>query len=202
MFWLLAGWRRRYALQHGWGQRKKVNTMTATVTYLHEEHEQITVDANALKSAMRAVAGGVCVVTAGQGAQKTGATVTSATALSMDPPTMIVNINKSSSTWPIIARYNHFCVNILSAEQQDVASRFAGIGGLKGAERYAGADWVELESGAYGLCGALGVIDCAVEDVVERHTHAIVIGRVLSVQEGTGLPLVYHAGRYVQLAQG
>ena len=60
---------------------------------------------------------------------------------------------------------------------------------------------MELESGAYGLSGALGVIDCAVEDVVERHTHAIIIGRVLSVQESAGRPLVYHGGRYVQLAQ-
>ncbi|WHA43156.1 flavin reductase family protein [Agrobacterium larrymoorei] len=175
--------------------------MTATVTYLHEEREKISFDASELKAAMRTVAGGVCVVTAGSGAQRTGATVTSATALSMDPPTMIVNINKTSSTWPIIARYNHFCVNILSAEQEEVASRFAGVGGLKGAERYSGADWFELESGASGLRGALAVIDCAVEDVIERHTHAIVIGRVLSVEQGAGLPLLYHAGRYVQIAQ-
>ncbi|GAK69723.1 flavin reductase family protein [Agrobacterium rubi] len=175
--------------------------MTATVTYLQNEAERAVFDSNALKAAMRSLAGGVSVITAGTGANRTGATVTSATALSMDPATMIVNINKSSSTWPIISRFNHFCVNILSAEQQEVAARFAGVGGLKGAERYAGADWFTLESGAYALKGALAAIDCAVEDVIERHTHAIIIGRVLSVEQSSGEPLVYHGGQYAALAQ-
>ncbi|NTJ44858.1 flavin reductase family protein [Agrobacterium larrymoorei] len=174
--------------------------MTATVTYLHEEPVQDRFNSDELKAAMRNVAGGVSVITAGTGVNRVGATVTSATALSMNPPTMIVNINRSSSTWPIIARYNHFCVNILAAEQQDIASRFAGQGGLKGAERYAGAEWFELDSGASGLKGALSVIDCAVEDVIERHTHAIVIGRVLSVVQGEGSPLLYHSGRYAQIS--
>jgi flavin reductase (DIM6/NTAB) family NADH-FMN oxidoreductase RutF len=173
--------------------------MTATVTYIHEEREKLALEAAELKTAMRQVAGGVSIITAGHGVHRTGATVTSATALSMEPPTMIVNINRSSSTWPVIARFNHFCVNILSGEQEDVASRFAGIGGLKGAERYEGADWFDLDSGASGLRGALAVIDCAVEDVVERHTHAIVIGRVLSVTRGDGRPLLYHAGQYLQI---
>ncbi|WP_296085860.1 flavin reductase family protein [uncultured Agrobacterium sp.] len=170
--------------------------MTATVTYIHEERENIAREAADLKTAMRQVASGVSVITAGHGSYRTGATVTSATALSTEPPTMIVNINRSSSTWPVIARFNHFCVNILSSDQEAIASRFAGVGGFKGAERYEGADWFELESGASGLRGALAVIDCAVEDVVERHTHAIVIGRVLSITHGEGQALVYRAGQY------
>ncbi|NTF34025.1 flavin reductase family protein [Rhizobium skierniewicense] len=174
--------------------------MTATVTYLQEETEKAAFDSAELRVAMRSLAGGVSVITAGTGANRTGATVTSATALSMDPATMIVNVNKSSSTWPIIARYNHFCVNILSAEQQDVAARFAGIGGVKGAERYLGSEWFTLESGAYALKDALAAIDCAVEDVIERHTHAIIVGRVLAVEQGSGLPLVYHNGQYAQLS--
>lgn len=170
--------------------------MTATVTYIHDEADRLAFDSNMLKAAMRSLAGGVSVVTAGTGANRTGATVTSATALSMDPATMIVNINKSSSTWPVIARYNHFCVNILSSDQQDVASRFAGVGGLKGVDRYHGAEWMTLESGASALRGALAAIDCAVEDVIERHTHAIIIGRVLSIEQGAGSPLIYHEGAY------
>lgn len=174
--------------------------MTATVTYLHEERERAAFDSNELKAAMRSLAGGVSVITAGTGASRTGATVTSATALSMEPATMIVNINKSSSTWPVIARYNHFCVNILSATQQDVASRFAGVGGLKGVDRYSDAEWFTLESGASALKGSLAAIDCAVEDVIERHTHAIILGRVLSVERSEGFPLIYHGGQYANIA--
>ena len=174
----------------------EMNTMTATVTYLRDRPETTAFHPNDLKLAMRNMAGGVSVVTAGTGDNRNGATVTSATALSMDPPTMIVSINRSSSIWPVIDRFNHFCINILSAEQQDVASRFSGVGGLKGAERYADAEWFTLESGAAALKGSLAAIDCAVEDVIERHSHTIVIGRVLSVERGEGQPLIYHNGQY------
>ena len=61
------------------------------------------------------------VVTAGVGADRTGATVTSAQSLSMEPETMVVSINLASSTWAAIHRYGHFCVNVLGADQRDVA---------------------------------------------------------------------------------
>ncbi len=149
-----------------------------------------------LKLAMRRMSGGVSVVTAGVGSERTGATVTSATALSVEPPTMIVNINRTSSSYPVISRYGHFCVNILSVEQQHVAERFAGRDGLKGAERYQGANWTTLASGAPVLLDALAAIDCEVEEIIERHSHGIIIGRVLSISTGDGRSLVYNSGQY------
>ncbi len=52
------------------------------------------------------------------------------------------------------------------------------------------------ESGALALKGALASIDCEVEEIIERHTHAIVIGRTLKIVTSEGEPLVYHHGRY------
>lgn len=150
----------------------------------------------AVKLAMRTLGGGVSVITAGRGDDRTGATVTSATALSMDPPTMIVNINKSSSTWPVIGRHQHFCVNILSHEQQEIANRFAGIGGVKGVERYLGAQWTTLVSGAPVLVEALAAIDCEVDEIIERHSHAIILGRAVAVVSGAGQSLIYNNGGY------
>ncbi|MCO7728670.1 flavin reductase family protein [Brucella intermedia] len=177
--------------------------MGSTVTYLREsipqyveEPAEIEVSPGELKAAMRHLAGGVSVVTAGFDEGRTGATVTSATALSVEPPTIIVNINRGSSVWSAISRNNHFCVNVLSSGQQSIADRFAGKGGIKGAERYADAEWYTLESGALALAGALASVDCAVEDVIERHTHAIIIGRVLKIVTGLGEPLLYHNGSY------
>jgi len=77
-----------------------------------------------------------------------------------------------------------------------VADRFAGRNGEKGAARYEGAEWYALESGALALKGALASIDCEVEEIIERHTHAIIIGRALRIVSGEGEPLVYHHGRY------
>jgi flavin reductase (DIM6/NTAB) family NADH-FMN oxidoreductase RutF len=88
-------------------------------------------DAAGLKEALRTLGGGVSVITAGEGAERSGATVTSATALSVDPPRMLVSLNRSSSTWPVVERYRHFAVNVIGAAHQDIANRFAGIGGLK-----------------------------------------------------------------------
>lgn len=151
---------------------------------------------NDLKAVMRHVAGTVSVITAGSESDRTGATVTSATALSVEPPTMIVNINRSSSTWPVVARYRHFCINILEAAQQTIAERFSGKDGIKGKERYEGAGWTVLATGAPVLIGALAAVDCEVEDVIERHSHAIVLGRVAGLSFNGGSPLIYSHGKY------
>ena len=131
---------------------------------------------------MRHLTGGVSVITAGRGKDISGMTVTSVSSLSVDPPALIVSINRDASSWPLMKRYGSFGVNILTSDQIDIAERFTGKGGLKGADRFAGADWTTRASGVPLLVGALAAIDCEVEDVVERHSHAIVIGRVLDVQ--------------------
>jgi flavin reductase (DIM6/NTAB) family NADH-FMN oxidoreductase RutF len=129
-------------------------------------------------------------------------TVTSVSSLSVDPPTLIVSINRESSSWPLIKRYGCFGVNILNADQIDVAERFTGKGGLKGAERFAGAEWITLMSGVPLLVGALAAVDCEVEDVVERHSHAIVIGRVLDLKlSSRTAALAYWQGQYVAIDQ-
>lgn len=153
-------------------------------------------DAINLKKAMRTLGGGVCIVTAGEGDLRSGATVTSATALSVDPPRMLVSLNRTSSTWPVVERFHHFAINVLGAEHQGLANRFAGIGGLKGAERYRSAEWTRLASGAPVLEDAVAALDCEVEEAIERHSHVIVIGRVLAIRIGFGNSLLYQNGRY------
>jgi flavin reductase (DIM6/NTAB) family NADH-FMN oxidoreductase RutF len=127
-------------------------------------------------------------------------TVTSVSSLSVDPPTLIVSINRESSSWPLLKTSGFFGVNILNADQLDVAERFSGKDGLKGAARFAGAQWVALASGVPLLAGALAAIDCEVEDIVERHSHAVVIGRVLDMRlSPRGAALAYWQGQYVAI---
>src|SRR5881394_739596 len=160
------------------------------------------VNANDFRGAMRQLTGGVSVITAGHGSDISGMTVTSVSSLSVDPPTLIVGINRSASSWPLLKRYGCFGVNILTADQIDIAERFTGKEGLKGAERFAGAHWTTRVSGVPLLTDALAVIDCEVEDMVERHSHAIVIGRVLDVAvSARTAALAYWQGRYVAIDQ-
>jgi flavin reductase (DIM6/NTAB) family NADH-FMN oxidoreductase RutF len=154
------------------------------------------------RSALRHLAGGVSVITVGRGKDITGMTVTSVSSLSVDPPSLLVSINRAASSWPLLKRHGFFGVNILTADQLDVAERFTGKDGLKGAERFAGATWTTGASGVPLLVGALAAIDCEAEDIIERHSHAIVIGRVLDLRlSSRTAALAYWQGQYVAIDQ-
>ena len=173
-----------------------MNSVIRSITLDHE------VSSDEFRGAMRHLARGVSVITAGRGRDISGMTVTSVSSLSVDPPALIVSINREASSWPLVKRYGFFGVNILTSDQIDIAERFTGKGGLKGAARFAGADWATRASGVPLLVGALAAIDCEVEDVVERHSHAIVIGRVLDVAvSARTAALAYWQGRYVAIDQ-
>jgi flavin reductase (DIM6/NTAB) family NADH-FMN oxidoreductase RutF len=152
------------------------------------------------RNAMRQLTGGVSVITAGRGRDISGMTVTSVSSLSVDPPALIVSINREASSWPLVKRYGFFGVNILNADQVDIAERFTGKGGLKGADRFIGGQWTTGPSGVPLLASALAAIDCEVEDIVERHSHAIIIGRVLDVAVSPRTAaLAYWQGQYVAI---
>ena len=174
--------------------------MNSVVRNIRES--RIETSADNFRSAMRSLAGGVSVITAGRGSDLSGMTVTSVSSLSVEPATLIVSINRKASSWPLLQRHGVLGVSILSSDHIDIAERFSGIGGLKGTERFAGAEWISLVSGVPLLAGALAAFDCEVEHVVERHSHAIVIGRVLDLRVSPGKPaLTYWQGQYVALDQ-
>lgn len=158
------------------------------------------VDVSEFKLAMRGLAGAVSVITVGTGLNRTGFTATSVSSFSAEPPTILVSLNKSSSSWQVLRDAPSFAVNILSEAQSVVADRFAGRGGIKGNDRYVGWEWDRLESGVLGLTAALAVLDCDVDEIIERHSHALVLGRVRSVEVSSGnAPLLYWNGQYQQL---
>jgi flavin reductase (DIM6/NTAB) family NADH-FMN oxidoreductase RutF len=171
--------------------------MNSVVRHIAIDRERSSTD---FRGAMRQLTGGVSVITVGRGRDISGMTVTSVSSLSVDPPTLIVSINRAASSWPLLKRYGFFGVNILTSDQIDIAERFAGKDGLKGAERFAGAEWTTRASGVPLLVGALAAIVCEVEEIVERHSHAIVVGRVLDLQLSTRTAaLAYWQGQYVAI---
>jgi flavin reductase (DIM6/NTAB) family NADH-FMN oxidoreductase RutF len=155
------------------------------------------VASDAFRGAMRHLAGAVSIVTVGRGAERNGLTATSMVSLSVDPPTLLLCVNRSASAWPLLVRHGHFGVNVLAASQAAIADRFAGRNGEKGAERFAGAEWLDLATGAPILADALVAFDCELEERIDRHSHAILIGRVRALH---GVPaddaLLYWRGAY------
>ena len=156
-----------------------------------------SIDPAAFRQAMRRLAGGVGLITVGSGDDRAGLTATSVTSLSAEPPRLLVCINRNSSAWPLLAEYRSFGVKLLDAGQQDLADRFAGRGGEKGPARFSGARWKSLVTGTPLLEDALASFDCTVEEIIERHSHAIVIGRIEAVDLGHWSdPLLYWSGVY------
>ena len=154
-------------------------------------------DPQSFREAMRHLSGGVSVVTVGRGADRSGLVATSVSSLAVDPPTLIVSVNKQSSTWPLLARHRAFGVNILAAGQRAIAERFSGRGGIKGAARYAEGRWITLATGTQLLADALAAVDCELEELIDRHSHSIVLGRVRAVLVAGGdAPLIYWRGGY------
>ncbi|MDU0338355.1 flavin reductase family protein [Bosea rubneri] len=157
-------------------------------------------DVAAFRAALRHLAGGVSVITTGRGEDRTGLTATSVASLSAEPPTLMFGLNLASSSFPVLTRHRSFAVNFLNAAQKQIADRFAGRAGEKGAARYAGASWSSGPSGAPLLDGALAALDCEVEELIERHSHAIVIGRVREIRlGGDDAALLYWRGDYERL---
>jgi flavin reductase (DIM6/NTAB) family NADH-FMN oxidoreductase RutF len=160
------------------------------------------VDSDLFKSSMRHLAGAVSVITIGTGEDRTGFTATSVTSLSADVPSVIVSLNRGSSSWPVLQRHGHFCVNVLADDQQHVAKSFAGYGGREGVHRYLDAEWATLATGTLALDGALTALDCELDEAVHMHSHAILIGRVRAITiRKDAEPLLYWNGAFRHLAK-
>jgi flavin reductase (DIM6/NTAB) family NADH-FMN oxidoreductase RutF len=158
-------------------------------------------DGAAFRHAMRALASGVAIVACGDGETRLGCTITSFASLALAPPTLILCLARSSSTLVGLREAGAFSVNLLAARHETLAHRFSGHSGVHGTRRFDGAQWTALSTGAPVLADAVAAFDCLVEEVVERHSHAIVIGAVVNLKEGADEPvLARRRGDYTPLA--
>ena len=146
------------------------------------------------RSALATFATGVTVVTARDaGGQPVGLTANSFNSVSLTPPLVLWSLARSAGTLPAFARGSHYAINILSAEQRDLAERFAS----KAADRFAGVPFREGAAGAPIILGACAVFECFNRSQYEEGDHIIFVGEVERCEQRQGaLPLIFHGGRY------
>ena len=157
------------------------------------------VSAEQFKLAMRHLGGTANVITVDHQGQRSGLTATSVTSVAADPAEVLVCVNQSSSSWPLMRDSGLFGVNILGIEQAGLALQFAGFKGEQGDARYAGYDWLRTEQGIWLARQAPAALACQIVEVIERHSHALVLGRVLQVhhaEQEQDSPLLYWQGRF------
>ncbi|MGP3941474.1 flavin reductase family protein [Streptomyces sp. 6N106] len=154
---------------------------------------------SAFREVMAGVATPVTVVTAMDGRRPHGTTVSAFASLSMQPPMVLVALDRRSELLALIKSSLRFGVNVLGHGQSALALAFARKGG---AGRFTGVSW-EVDGGVPRLSAAPGWLVCEVADVVEGGDHVIALGNVLAAQAATCAPLTYHArafGTHVALA--
>lgn len=151
----------------------------------------------AFKSAMRGLVGACSLITVGEGAEANGLVVTTGISLTAEPPMVLACINRASSCWPLLGRLGVFGWSALGRGHQAVAERFSGVTGVKGAARYDGALWRPGLRGTRLLADAPLAFACAVDEMIDRGTHSILIGRVLQIHTTPGQgALLYWNGQY------
>jgi flavin reductase (DIM6/NTAB) family NADH-FMN oxidoreductase RutF len=149
------------------------------------------------KLALRRLASAVAVVTCRDGATRHAMTATAVNAMSMQPPSMIVCVNRASAFHGAISHADSFAINILHRSQERIST---GCGGrLRGEDRFGFGGWSE-ESGVPVLPEAQACIVCAKDERVDYGSHTIFLGRVIFVGiHGTVDPLIYVDGHYTGL---
>jgi flavin reductase (DIM6/NTAB) family NADH-FMN oxidoreductase RutF len=151
-----------------------------------------------LKNAYARRATGVTIVTARVGDRVHGMTVSAFTEVSLEPPLVLVCIDKAAKTQSLIEEGGAFAVNILARGQEPLAQRFAS----KDEEDRRFSD-LECEIGATGaplLAGSVAQLDCRLESAHESGDHTIYIGEVIDVRLSDGDPLVFYDRDYRGLA--
>jgi flavin reductase (DIM6/NTAB) family NADH-FMN oxidoreductase RutF len=149
------------------------------------------------KLALRRLASAVAVVTCRDGERRHAMTATAVNAMSMQPPSMIVCVNRSTAFHSAISRASDFAINILHRGQVQISM---GCGGkAHGEDRFVSAAWNE-ENGVPVLPDAQARIVCAKQDRFDYGSHTIFLGRVTSVGiHGEVDPLIYVDGHYTGL---
>lgn len=151
----------------------------------------LAVDAPAFRRALSQFASGVTVVTTQGPVGPLGLTVTAFSSVSLDPPLVLVCIDRRSETHAGFER-GAFAVSLLAEGQEGMSQRFAGGGPTK----FAAGGLVAGESGLLLVPGALAHLECRVHASLPGGDHVIYVGLVERAAVFEGRPLLHHARGY------
>jgi flavin reductase (DIM6/NTAB) family NADH-FMN oxidoreductase RutF len=123
-------------------------------------------------------------------------TVSAFASLSLEPPLVLMCIDKSATMFEMLTTCEQFTVNILSEGQEEIARRFATTETTK----FEGVGYSIVDNDAV-LDDVLAHAQCTRVKSVEAGDHTIVIGEVRSAAVGDGTPLLYFRGGYSSLGR-
>lgn len=149
------------------------------------------VDREVFRHVIGHFATGVTVITTRYEEVNYGLTASAVSSLSLDPPMVVVCINKRTGTPKIISTVKVFSVNILRENQQAIARQFA----TPHPDKFRGIPIIYGELGVPLLSNALATIECRVVSEVTGGTHAVFLAEVQAAHAEEGIPLAYYRGQ-------
>jgi flavin reductase (DIM6/NTAB) family NADH-FMN oxidoreductase RutF len=152
-------------------------------------------DSKKQRKIMGRFATGVTVVTTGGKAGKHGLTANAVASLSLDPPLVLVAVDKRSATLEYLRQNRCFAINILRIDQEDISRQFA----TTGPKDFSELNTKTAATGAPILADCLAYLDCRVVDVFPGGDHEIFVGEIAVGEYHGGEPLLYFAGSYRRL---
>ena len=153
-------------------------------------------DAREIRHVMGHFATGVTIVTTKDKAGvPTGITANAFSSLSLDPPLVLVCIDKKANCYDCFEDSRVFAVNLLGEHQEHLANRFA----TKGIEKFRDTPWRMSGNEIPLLDETIGHIECAVSHACDGGDHTIYLGRVLHAEAAGDRPLLFFKGRYQRL---
>jgi flavin reductase (DIM6/NTAB) family NADH-FMN oxidoreductase RutF len=145
-------------------------------------------------------AAGVTVVTTAGPTGYHGVTVTAFCPLSLDPPLVLVCIDRQQQSHRLLETAAGWVVNLLSRDQEFLAEQFAGRAPLADS-RFSRLPHHLGPQGIPRLDGCLAWIDCRPWARYEGGDHSIFVGQVVALDLGPANdPLIYFERQYCELA--
>lgn len=154
--------------------------------------EVLPPDPDLLKQVNRQFITGVTVVTTMCDGTPRGLAVNAFSSVSLEPPTVMVCVQQSSSTYDSLFASSHLAINILSTAQLDVVSVFA----TKRTDKFADIEWRPGPHGSPVIEGSSAYMEVEIRERLQASTHTIFIGRVVDAGVTGVPPMVYAAGRF------
>lgn len=151
------------------------------------------IDRNELRRVMGHFATGVTVITTHSSDGKPyGLTANAFTSVSLDPPLLLICVDKKAESYPYFEESKVFTVNLLADDQESLSRRFAVSGGPK----FEGVAYREGANGAPILEGTIGYIECKLVATYPGGDHTIYIGEIQEAETAERKPLLFFRGGY------
>lgn len=156
----------------------------------------MAIDPRELRNVMGHFATGVTIITTKDVSGKPfGLTANAFSSLSLDPPLVLICVDKKVDCYACFDQSRVFVVNILSEGQDQLSTRFA----TKGIEKFEGVAVRQGNLGVPLLEGAVAHIECTLTSAYEGGDHTIYVGEIQAVAASGDRPLLFFKGKYSRL---